>query len=177
MSVKINSMSGATFTTNIDGITEATTDLSTSASTTAFVKTFLSNCFILLNAVVTIATTLTFSTIYLSILKGVSSLTLRGNLSIGKSSIPVSLLGNNINLTNDYPALLTSTSLVGSKIQVGTRPTGPVGVEIVTAIPPVTGSFAYANAVTPFTIGVSGTTATGFLIKGQNSRGTWIMFS
>jgi hypothetical protein len=99
MSVKINNMLQTTFVATPDGITKSISDNSTAAATTSFVKSFISTYLIPLANTITLASTIAFSTIYVNTLRGVSSLTLRGNLSIGGSSTTVRMLGNTFFLT------------------------------------------------------------------------------
>ncbi len=173
-------MSNATFTVTPIGITKTVSDNSTYASTTAFVKTFISTYLIRLVDTVTIASTVTFNTIYISVLRGVTSLTLRGNLSIGKASGTVSLLGNTINIDANYPALLSCPNSVGSKIQAGSRFIGGGTQAIVTPIVPnLSTSFAFASAGMDASIGSTPVNSTGFNIRNGNSitgNAYWIMF-
>ncbi len=176
MSVKINSMSETTFTATPDGVTKASLNDSVSASTTAFVKTFISTYLIPLASTVTVASTITFSTIYVTLLKGVSSLTLRGNLSIGGTSTTVNLLGNPINVNTSYPGVLSSLTSGNTKIQAGYSTGGPTGQQVNTPIAPVATSVAYVcqynnNQST----GIDNFNTNGFF--NRTNTVMWIMFN
>jgi hypothetical protein len=179
MSVKINNMSGTAFTATPSGVTKTVTDNSTLASTTAFVKTYIS-FLIPLADTLTVASTITFSTIYATLVKGVSSLTLRGNLSVGQASTTVNLLGNPINVSASYPGILTSPTLIGAKIQVGTRFAGGGSSPIGPPISPVAGSIAFSSGSINANNGTMVPSGTGFNLRSNASTfqtSYWIMFN
>jgi len=178
MSVKIN-MLETTFVTTPNGITKSISDNSTAAATTAFVKSFISTYLIPLANTISLASTIAFSTIYVNTLRGVSSLTLRGNLSIGGSSTTVRMLGNIVNIDANYPYILSSPNQYGQKVQAGYRSFPNQGTHpIVTPIAPTGTSSAFASATIDASIGVTPTNTTGFNIRAGSTPNEvhWIIF-
>jgi hypothetical protein len=119
MSVKINDMSGTVFSSTPSGVTRTAGDISSFASTTAFVKSVIATTFIGLGATITLIGNYIFGTIYANRIQGTSNLTLRGDLSIGGATTTLKILNNTVGLDASYPYVLTSANENSQRIQAG----------------------------------------------------------
>jgi hypothetical protein len=180
MSVIINNMSGTIFTETPNGITTATSDNSTFAATTAFVKNFISSYLVRLTTPQFLTLpTITLSSIYTTFVSFATSPILRGAISIGKAATVIKILNNTIITDTNYPYILSSENTNSQRIQAGYYTSGVIPAPIVTPKVPAGPANAYATPSASLVCGVHTPTGTGFNVYLGTTTSNeihWILF-
>jgi len=180
MSVKIDNMSGSIFTATPSGITRGTTDNSTYAATTNFVKNFASlYLFILATPQTMSLPTLTFSSIYTTLVGFISPQILRGAISIGKATTIIKFFNNTIPVDINYPYVLSSDNTNSQRIQAGYITASSTITAVSTPYVPAGTSNAFATPSIQILCGVQTTNATGFNVRlnaAVSNEVHWILF-
>jgi hypothetical protein len=121
MSVKIDNMGGTTFNTDVLGVARPTPDNTTFAVTCGNVKTFITGFLFPLNFNTGSLIVGTWSNVLANLIKttNTSATNIRGTvLNIGGASTTVSVLGNTLNINNDFTTILSGVSNMG-RFQAG----------------------------------------------------------
>jgi len=178
MSVKINKIFG-NFTTTPNGMTIDVNDNSMYAATTSFVKSFISTFLILINTGVNIIAPTTIKSIFVNGIRGNgTTLTLRGNVSLGTATTPVRFLGTQTQVNSDYPYILSCNNTFGQKVQGGyISISSPAPRSIVTPVAPTGTSTAFCTTSVNSVVAVSTTNTYGFdIYPTGNGETYWLLF-
>lgn len=168
MSVKIDNIGATSFTTATTGLLRSNPDPSSFATTCSQVKSYISSFIVV---PLTTTSTLTIIGTWTKVLtnalftQNTSSIQLRGSIiNLGKDTTTVKVLGNTLNITSDYPTILSGVVNM-ARIQAGYVTTTVAGNTLIA--PPIIPSGSTSVFVSPTInsiVGINGASGSGFTI-------------